>query len=139
MDVSLLDLLQGSFTDGSPVGEAVRGEDARIRSVLSNLQNLLNARRGAVGHLPAYGLPDISEVYRDMPDSIALLQQAIKETIETYEPRLARVRVEHRSADRHAMRLVFLISGEMAGGPRVRFETTFSATNAAKVSSWRAT
>ena len=139
MDLSLYDVLQGRFADGRPVGEAVRGEDARIRSVLSNLQHLLNARRGAVSHLPAYGLPDISEVYRDMPDSIAILQDAIKETIEIYEPRLARVRVEHRNADRHAMRLVFLISGEMAGGPRVRFQTTFSSTEAAEVSPWRQT
>ncbi len=134
MDVSLLDVLQGRFADERPVGEEVR-----IRSVLANLQRLLNARRGAVGHLPAYGLPDITEVYRDMPDSIGLLQQAIKETIETYEPRLTRVRVEHRSADRAAMRLVFLISAELTGGERVRFETTFSSTAAAEVSSWRPT
>lgn len=139
MDVSLLDVLQGHFADGLPVGEADHGEEVRIRSVLANLQRLLNARRGAVGHLPAYGLPDISEVYRDMPDSIAILQQAIRETIETYEPRLARVRVEHRSADRAAMRLVFLISAELTGGARVRFETTFSTTAAAEVSPWQPT
>lgn len=139
MDASLLDVLRGRFADGRPVGESGEGEEVRVHSVLDNLQRLLNARRGAVSHLPDYGLPDISEVYRDMPDSISLLQQAIKETIEMNEPRLTRVRVEHRSADRDAMRLVFLISGEMAGGPRVRFQTTFSATDAAKVRSWQPT
>lgn len=137
MDVSLLDVLQGRFADGQPVGEAVLGEEARIRSVLANLDRLLNARRGAVGHLPDHGLPDISEVYRDMPDSIALLQQAIKETIETYEPRLTRVQVQHRSTDQPSMRLVFLISGALTGGARVRFQTTFSSTDAAEVSPWQ--
>ena len=58
MDLSLLDVLQGRFADGRPVGEAVQGEEVRIRSVLGNLQRLLNARAGAVGHLPTYGLPD---------------------------------------------------------------------------------
>lgn len=137
MDVSLLDVLQDRIADGRGAA-ALRGEEARIRSVLANLERLLNARRGAVTHLPDYGLPDISEVYRDMPDSIAGLQQSIKETIETYEPRLLRVRVEHRSTDRFAMRLVFLVSGELAGGPRVRFQTTFSTTAAAEVSPWQA-
>ncbi len=139
MDVSLLDVLQGRFADGHPVGHGIRGEEARVRSVIANLERLLNARRGAVGHLPAYGLPDISEVYRDMPDSIDGLQQAIRETIEIYEPRLSRVRVEHRSDDRYAMRLVFLISGELTGGARVRFETTFSTTSAAEISPWQPT
>ncbi len=137
MDVSLFDVLRGDLTGGRPESDVTRGEDARIRSVLANLQRLLNARRGAVGHLPNYGLPDISEVYRDMPDSIGLLQQAIKDTIEVYEPRLARVRVEHRAADRSAMRLVFLIAGELASGGRVRFQSTFSSTAAAEVSSWK--
>lgn len=137
MDVSLLDVLQGRVGEGRGAA-ALRGTEARIGSILANLERLLNARRGAVAHLPGYGLPDISEVYRDMPDSISGLQQAIKETIEAYEPRLARVRVEHRSTERYTMRLIFLVSGELPGGPRVRFQTTFSTTAATEVSPWQA-
>lgn len=137
MDMSLLDVLQGRFADGQPVGEGIQGEDVRIKSVLANLQRILNARRGAVAHLPEYGLPDITEVYSDMPDSIGLLQQSIKETIDAFEPRLTRVRIEHQSADTASMRLVFLVSGELVGGGRVRFQTTFSSSAATVVSPWR--
>lgn len=136
MEAGLFAVLHGRFIDGRPVQEVSRDEH-RALSIVGNLNYLFNTRRGSLAHLPDYGLPDISEVYRDMPGSIVMLQQSIKEAVETYEPRLCRVRVEHKDTDRFAMRLVFHLSGEMIDGQRVRFQTIFSSNELAKVNPTR--
>jgi type VI secretion system protein len=132
MKASIYDVLQGAFGDGRRL-ESVNPSTWRERSILSNLDRLMNTRQGGISHLPGYGVPDLSDVYRDMPGSIAELQQAIETAIEAYEPRLRRVRVEHQATDRYAMQLVFLVTAETLSGERVRFKTTFSSEEEARV------
>jgi type VI secretion system protein len=136
MEASLYDVLRGTFADGRRL-ESLSPNVWRDRSILSNLERLMNTRQGALAHLPDYGVPDLSDVYRDMPGSIAELQQAVEATIETYEPRLRRVRVEHQATDRYAMQLVFLVTAELLDGERVRFKTTFSSDEEAHVLPFR--
>jgi type VI secretion system protein len=132
MTASIFDVLTGTFANGQPVMSV--SEDRRLLlSVVSNLNRLFNTRRGTVGHLPDYGLPDMLTVYRDSPRSADELRRAIKESIETYEPRLNRVRVRRRETDEHSMRLVFVVKAELKNGERVRFETTFESQKTAKV------
>jgi len=132
MKASIFDILAGTFADGRSVSSV--SEDQRLLlSVVSNLNRLFNTRRGTVGHLPDYGLPDMLTVYRDSPQSAGELRRAVKESIETYEPRLNRVRVRRRETDEHAMRLVFIVEAELKNGERVRFETTFESQKTAKV------
>ncbi len=133
MNASLYDVLRGRFGDGRRV-EAVPPEARREVSIVSNLDRLLNTRQGALAHLPAYGLPDLCEVYRDMPGSVVQLKRAVEAAVEAFEPRLRRVRVEHQSTDRFAMQLVFLLTAETLDGNRVRFKTTFSSEEEAHVS-----
>jgi type VI secretion system protein len=132
MRISLYDRLSGRFADGRRI-EQVSREEQLLQSIISNLTRLFNTRRGSILHLPEYGLPDITDVYRDVPDSIVELQGIIKEVVEKYEPRLRRVRVEHEKTDPFAMRLEFLLSGEMVDGARVGFQTTFSSSESARV------
>ncbi len=132
MEASIYDILRGTFGDGRRVA-SVSTDAWRERSIISNLDRLMNTRRGALSHLSEYGLPDISDVYRDMPGSITELQQAIESAVETYEPRLQHVRVEHQSTDRYSMQLVFLLTAETLNGERIRFKTTFSSEDEAHV------
>lgn len=132
MDAGLYDVLLGHFADETRVETAAPAE-RRVRSVVSHLGYLFNTRRGSLQHLPDYGLPDVAEVYRDMPDSVEPLRTAIREVVERYEPRLKRVRVEQADTDLHAMRLVFIVSGQTVGGDRVRLETTFSSSDPAEI------
>ncbi|MFB6232420.1 MAG: type VI secretion system baseplate subunit TssE [Salinibacter sp.] len=132
MKASIFDVLTGTFANGRPVTSV--SEDQRLLlSVVSNLNRLFNTRRGTVGHLPDYGLPDMLTVYRDSPQSADELRRAVKESIETYEPRLNRVRVRRRETDEHSMRLVFIVKAELENGDRVRFETMFESQKTAKV------
>ncbi|MEM1125509.1 MAG: type VI secretion system baseplate subunit TssE, partial [Bacteroidota bacterium] len=88
---------------------------------------------GSIAHLPRYGLPDITEVYRDIPDSIAKLRGAISEAMELYEPRLRRIRVIHQDTDKDSMRLEFIVSAELTNRQPVKFQTTFSSSDHARV------
>lgn len=132
MEASIFDVLSGSFANGRPV-TSVSENQRLLMSVVSNLNRLFNTRRGTVGHLPDYGLPDMLTVYRDSPQSADELRRAVKKSIETCEPRLNRVRVHHRETNEHSMRLVLIVKAELKNGERVRFETTFESQKTVKV------
>ena len=136
MKASVLDVLNGRFTDGHRL-ENVQGDWRLLRSIISNLDRLFNTRCGTLQHLPDYGLPDITEIYRDIPDSVAKLQEAIRATAEKYEPRLRRVMVQHHQTDPFDMRLVFLIAGELPDRRRVQFQTTFSSHEMVNIRPWQ--
>jgi len=132
MKESLFDVFSGTFADGRPV-EHVRSDRRLRQSVVSNLTRLFNTRRGAVPHRPDYGLPDLFSVYRNAGSSVDDLRTAIQESIETYEPRLRRVRVHRQERAESVLRLVFVVRAELITGPPVRFETTFESQSAARV------
>jgi type VI secretion system protein len=134
MQAGLFDVLYGRFSDGRRI-EDTPGEEHLVLSVISNLNRLFNTRRGAILHLPDYGLPDISEIYRDMPYSLTGLQQAIRDAVEKYEPRLRRVRIEHQKTDPYSMRLEFVLHAELPNRQRVLLQTTFSSNELANVQS----
>lgn len=139
MQAGLIDILRGYFLNG----QAVTDEDAgqhRILSIIDNLTRLFNTRRGSIAHMPDYGLPDITQVYRDLPYSIDGLRAAIKDVVEKYEPRLRRVRVEKQEKDKDAeydMRVSFIVSADLLKGQKVQFQTTFSSHDLTEVRPWR--
>jgi type VI secretion system protein len=132
MKAGLIDVLNGQFLNGLVISD-VSEDQQRVISIIDNLNRLFNTRRGSISYLPDYGLPDITEVYRDLPYSIDGLRRAIKETVAKYEPRLHRVRVKHQESDPYSMRLVFILSAEIQRGQRVQFRTTFSSSELAQV------
>lgn len=134
MRAALYDVLRGTFGDGTSL-DAVDEYEHVLYSVVGNLTHLFNTRQGSLPHLPDYGLPDIASAFRDQPHSIDDLSGSIRKAVETYEPRLRHVRLEHRETDRSAMRLVFWLTAEMTQGQRVRLKTTFASENLAQVRS----
>ena len=109
------------------------GPDAIVQSVVDNLQRLLNTRRGSVGHLGGFGLPDLTEIYRDVPESIEALRAAVREAVEAYEPRLGRVRVTHHATDPYDMQIVLVLHGELPDRRRIELRTTFSSADVVRV------
>jgi type VI secretion system protein len=131
MDAGLYDILSGRYTGSQG---STGGEERRVASIISNLQVLFNTRRGSLTHLPDFGVPDIADIYRDMPGTIDDMLRAVGESVRQFEPRLDNVRVEHVDTDRFAMRMVLVVSGDIVGGGRVRFQTEFSTADPARVS-----
>ena len=138
MEAGLIDILLGHFLDGQPIADE-DPDHLKLRSIIDNLSRLFNSRRGSIAHLPDYGLPDISQVYRDLPYSIDGLRVAIKQVVEKYEPRFRRVRVEKLQGREYEfdMRVSFILTGELRQGQKVQFRTTFKSNDLAEVRSWR--
>lgn len=67
-----------------------------LSSIREHLTRLLNARRGSLAHMPEYGLPDIGEIYQELPYSLQQLKRVIALLIECYEPRLKNVQIAYK-------------------------------------------
>ena len=76
-------------------GESDSDEDleALMESVRHHLGRLLNARHGMCQTLADYGLPSLVDLTAGSSDQVQVVANALKTTIERYEPRLRRVRV----------------------------------------------
>jgi type VI secretion system protein len=136
MNQGLFESITGQFLDQTSI-EGVPAGKRRILSIMDHLNRLFNTREGSLPHLKDYGLPDISEIYRKMPHGIEELQNAVKKTIEKYEPRLHKIKVIPQNTDPNEFRLVFILSGELRDGGLVRFQTTFSSQGKSSIAPWK--
>ncbi len=123
-ELSLLDRIK------NPDREDRRSVDADLgllaRSVLRNLERLLNSRHGSAPACLDYGIPSLEDVMHGGPEALKELTAEIKHSIETYEPRLRSVRVRLVPRGEESTLLRFDITAElMSGGKRsrVHFET----------------
>ncbi len=116
---------------GRPIFPNRPGEPAGLpRSIRNNLKMLLNARRGSLAHMPDYGLPDISIIYREFPDSIEMLRRAIADSINLYEPRLTGVEVDLTDRRDKIFQATYLVSAKIVGtkdGGNIAFRTRINA------------
>ncbi len=110
MSVSLLDRIERLADPQSNERSTYRSADVEA-AVTQHLARLLNTRQGSALTCPDYGLIEVSEVLYDFPDAIGIMQRALKNTIQTYEPRLKNVQVRHLKSD---------VAGEMI----LQFEIT---------------
>ena len=83
-------------------------------AVISHLANMLNNRQGSSLTCPDYGIPELSEIIHDFPEAIGIMQRAIKNSVQLYEPRLKNVQVRHiKNEQTHQMILEFEITGQL--------------------------
>jgi len=97
-------------------------------SVLAHLQRMLNTRQGNCLTLDDYGIPDFTDMVHSFPEAVGRMQRAIRQSVERYEPRLRRVRVNPVDEEDY-FRLRFEITGELVTADEqaaVWFETTIS-------------
>lgn len=99
---------------------------ALVESILTNLRHMLNTRHGSVLTNLDYGVPEFGHVVHDLPDTLTELAQAIKNTIEKYEPRLRHVRVRVRKDEEEVLQLCFEVTAQLAVSSEeavLRFQT----------------
>lgn len=110
MAASLITRLEHAADPNS--SERYTWRDSDVESAVSaHLARLLNTRQGSCLTCPDYGLIEVSEVLYDFPDAIGIVQRALKNSIQTYEPRLKNVQVRH-------------LKNELAGEMSLQFEIT---------------
>jgi type VI secretion system protein len=137
MNQGLFESLTGHFLDGTPV-ESVPQNHRRILSIMDHLNRMFNTREGGTAHRGEYGLPDVSDIYRRMPDAVEELRAAVKRAVERFEPRLENVRVVRRESPNDADRLAFIVTGQLRGnGGTVRFQTVFSSIGSSSIAPWK--
>lgn len=88
-----------------------RRDDDVESAVIAHLQQMLNTRQGSCLTCPDYGLVEVSEVIYEFPEAVGIVQRALKNSIQTYEPRLKNVQVRH-------------VKNEFAGEMVLQFEIT---------------
>ena len=97
-----------------------------IDSVLRHLRKMLNVHQGSVPTLPMYGMPDFNDMASRLPEAIQEIKQVLKTTIEQYEPRLKRVRIDYLPDTSDPLHLHFQIIAQLVAGgsdSAIRFET----------------
>jgi type VI secretion system protein len=137
MSASLLSRLERAADPTSTERYTSRDSDVEA-SVSEHLARLLNTRQGSCLTCPDYGLIEVSEVLYDFPDAIGIMQRALKNTIQTYEPRLKNVQVRHLKSDvANEMTLQFEITAQLhlPDGRRqsLRFSTAVDGSGNVKV------
>jgi type VI secretion system protein len=104
--------------------------------IRNHLMLLLNTRRGSLGHIPEYGMPDVASYYSDYPTSLSYLRSEIMDLIRRFEPRLSDVNVRLIASDEREFRVSLLISGEVEepdGVVKVSYRTTISSDGKAEL------
>jgi type VI secretion system protein len=112
-------------------------KDSDVETAVSrHIAQMLNTRAGSALTCPDYGLVEVSEVIHDFPDAIGIVQRAIKNSIQTYEPRLKNVQVRHLKSDLvHTMILEFEITAQLQlpDGRRQSLRFSTSVDNSSNV------
>ena len=83
-------------------------------AIKDHLVVLLNTRRGSISYLSEFGLPDLADIYKGYPESLHYLGAEIKRTIERYEPRIVKLRVELLSSSSDYFEANFSITGQIS-------------------------
>lgn len=96
-----------------------------VDSILGHIRHLLNTRQGSAPIAPDFGVPDFLDFLQSYPDSVREIERSIRAAIQSYEPRLAGVRVAFIPQDDDLLALRFGITARLSdgNGGEVRFET----------------
>jgi type VI secretion system protein len=120
---SLHDMLLGQI-GGDPL-DAYDDRTLECLSVQKNVQRILNTRAGALKHLPDYGLPDLTNIYRALPASAHVLREQMEATLLKYEPRIRSIDVEILENDDPGVLASFEMTCHLEKAGLVRFGTYF--------------
>lgn len=96
------------------------------RSVLRNLQHILNSRLGDAPAQPDLGMPSPSEITQASPDAINLVMRNLRACIEKYEPRLSGIDIAHVEAGDEVLTLRFQVTARLTvtrDGATISFDT----------------
>ncbi|SAK53097.1 GPW/gp25 family protein [Caballeronia hypogeia] len=120
---SLYDMLLGQI-DGEPIANF---DDRTLEalSVQQNVRRILNTRAGALKHLPDYGLPDLTNIYKELPGSSNALKRQMEATLLKYEPRIRAIEIAILDDNDPGLQVSFEMTCHLKRTGLVRFGTYF--------------
>lgn len=112
MSIPLLQKIERAADPNSSGRSSYRDADVES-AIMAHVAQILNTRQGSCLTCPDYGLMEVSEVLHDFPDAIGMVQRSIKNTLQTYEPRLKNVQVRHvKNEELGNMAMLFEVTGQ---------------------------
>lgn len=120
---SLYDMLRGHI--GGARLDHYNDNTLEILSVMDNVRRILNTRAGSLKHLPDYGLPDLTNIYKALPASAHLLRGQMEKTLLAYEPRVSAVEIDILQNDDPGVLVSFEMTCHLQKTGLVRFGTYF--------------
>lgn len=120
---SLYDMLLGQI-DGTPL-DAYDDRTLECLSVQRNVQRILNTRAGALKHLPDYGLPDLTNIYKALPASAHMLKVQMEKTLLACEPRVRSIDIDILENHDPGVLVSFEMTCHLKHAGLVRFGTYF--------------
>lgn len=94
----------------------LRAENPELESILANLNNILNTRKGYGSILRDFGIRDMNEYLSREHIALALIKE-VQENIEKFEPRVQLVKIT-RTDDDNPLRLSFQIECRLRDRPQ---------------------
>lgn len=108
------------------------------RSVLRNLQHILNSHLGDAPAQPDLGMPSPTEITQASPDAINLVMRNLRSCIEKYEPRLSSIDISHVEGDDEILTLRFQVTARLVvakDGTTISFDTVVNPSGHIRLSS----
>jgi type VI secretion system protein len=105
-------------------------------AIIEHLRRMLSTKAGSAKTCPDYGVPDITHLLHDMGEAIATIQRSVKQSIQTYEPRLKNVQVRPMKVEvAGQVGMMFEITGHimMPDGKRQALRFTTSVDDRCRV------
>ncbi|OSI16016.1 type VI secretion system baseplate subunit TssE [Neisseria dumasiana] len=124
MEAGLYEKLTGYYSDGQRM-EDLPDSLQLVKSVLDNMQRILNTRSGALKHIPDYGIPDLSMVYKNLPSSAKDLRSHMYATLLKYEPRLTGLDIKLTESKDNLMILCYQLECRIEKVGSVMIDTYF--------------
>ena len=129
-------LLQRLIDDDPAVPGRPFDTSVATQSIVDYLQILMNTRQGAVDTRPDFGLPDFNDMASEFPAAVPAIARAIKQQIDTFEPRLRNVVVRHVPDPDRPLTLAYRIRGELVVAESensITFETVFGSDGSVRI------
>lgn len=104
-----------------------------VRSILTNLTAILNARSGSAAAQMDLGLPSPHELLQGFPANLPRALQDIKACIQRYEPRLTAVTVRHLKDEDSAVAAIRFQITAMLSGDRTPLSLTTAVSGDGRV------
>jgi type VI secretion system protein len=129
-------LVQRLIDDEPPTPGRPFDISVATQSVLDYLQILMNTRQGSVSARPDFGLPDFNDMASEFPAAVPAIARAIKQQIDTFEPRLRNVVVRHVPDPDRPLTLAYRIRAELdlpETDDAITFETVFGSDGSVRI------
>jgi type VI secretion system protein len=103
------------YWESNPGRRAVENRNVVIDSIAVHLQKLLNLKKGTTLIDDELGLPDLTDLAANFPESARKLSVEVAKMIRDYEPRLEKIYVNFAEHNDFDLELYFQITAKVKG------------------------